>query len=460
MAGWRSSARGGRPRPLQDRAIQDGAIQDRVIQGGAIQGGAIQDPARRAGTAITWVRGSRRRVLATLAAAAVTVGLGVVGTSVALAPTASAATTTGQVTGYQGLCLDDRGAGTANYNPVQVYTCNGSSAQQWTVNTTAATVQVLGKCLDIDAAGTANGTVVDLYDCNGTAAQQWQHQSNGELLNPNSGKCLDDTGYGGSGTQVQIWSCTGTSNQQWTVPSSSGGGGGSGSSLNPSVAPGGNFNLSLWELQLPTGSAGAPTTILPAQLEGAGGFQDSYFFTDSGDGAMTFWDPENGVTTPNSNFSRSELREMTSTGAAANWFAPGTHKLSATLKVTQVPDHVCVGQIHLGSGGSTKPLLELFYYTNGTIKIGIEQTPAGGNEVLYTVGSVPLGSKWSYVIGLSGSTISLVINGGATQTWTASSTFNGYGMYFKAGDYDQTSGSSSSVGAKVGFYALSISHSS
>lgn len=439
MAGWRSSARGGRPRAFQDSAVR-------------------VDTAR-VSTVITWVRGSRRRVLATLAAAAVTVGLGVVGTSVALAPTASAATTTGQVTGYQGLCLDDRGASTANYNPVQVYTCNGSSAQQWTVNTTAGTVQVLGKCLDIDAAGTANGTVVDLYDCNGTAAQQWQHQSNGEFLNPNSGKCLDDTGYGGSGTQVQIWSCTGTSNQQWTVTSGSSGGG-SGSGLNPSVAPGGNFNLSLWELQLPTGSAGAPTTILPAQLEGAGGFQDSYFFTDSGDGAMTFWDPENGVTTPNSNFSRSELREMTPTGAAANWFAPGTHKLSATLKVTQVPDHVCVGQIHLGSGGSTKPLLELFYYANGTIKIGIEQTPAGGNEVLYTVGSVPLGSKWSYVIGLSGSTVSLVINGGSTQTWTASSTFNGYGMYFKAGDYDQTSGSSSSVGAKVGFYALSIAHSS
>jgi hypothetical protein len=32
-------------------------------------------------------------------------------------------------------------------------------------------------------------------------------------------------------------------------------------------------------------------------------------------------------------------------------------------------------------------------------------------------------------------------------------------MYFKAGDYDQTSGSSSSVGAKVEFYALNIAHS-
>ncbi|HEV2635971.1 MAG TPA: polysaccharide lyase family 7 protein [Actinocrinis sp.] len=166
------------------------------------------------------------------------------------------------------------------------------------------------------------------------------------------------------------------------------------------------------------------------------------------------------MTTANSDYSRSELREMTSGGAAANWFAAGTtNKLSATVKATTVPASVCVGQIHLGSGGSTKPLLELFYHSNGEIVMAIEQSPAGGNEVSYDVASVPLGTQWSYTIGLSGSTISLAINGGAARTWTASSTFNGYGMYFKAGDYDQTSGSSSTVGARVEFYALSISHS-
>ena len=124
---------------------------------------------------------------------------------------------TGAITGYEGLCLDDRGASTANYNPIQVYTCNGTDAQQWTVESND-TLQVLGKCLDVYAAGTANGTTVDLYSCNGTGAQDWVPQSNGSLVNPNSGKCLDDTGWGGSGTQVQIWSCTGNANQQWTLP--------------------------------------------------------------------------------------------------------------------------------------------------------------------------------------------------------------------------------------------------
>jgi hypothetical protein len=153
----------------------------------------------------------KRRLLAVLATVALVVGLGM-----AAAHHAQAATT-GPITGYQGLCLDDRAASTALLNPVQVYTCNGTNAQQWTVGS-GNTLQVLGMCLDVNGAGTANGTTVDIYTCNGTGAQVWVPQSNGELLNPNSGKCLDDTGFGGSGTQVQIWACADSSNQQWALP--------------------------------------------------------------------------------------------------------------------------------------------------------------------------------------------------------------------------------------------------
>ncbi len=230
--------------------------------------------------------------------------------------------------------------------------------------------------------------------------------------------------------------------------------------LDPSVAPGGNFDLSLWELQEPVGSPGSPTTFTSSQLEGANGHQDTYFFTDPTDGSMSFWDPENGVTTANSNYPRSELREMTASGAAANWLSPGTHTLSATVKATLIPSHVAVGQIHLGTGtpSSTKPLLELFYASNGDISMNIEQSPAGGNEIPYPAGNVPLGTAWSYVIGLSGETISLVVNGGTPQSWTMSSTFDQEGMYFKAGDYDQSVGTDGTIGAKVQFYALQIFH--
>ncbi|MFJ7276819.1 ricin-type beta-trefoil lectin domain protein [Kitasatospora sp. NPDC098663] len=123
------------------------------------------------------------------------------------------------ITGYGGLCLDDRAASTADYNPVQIYTCNRTPAQQWTVVRAGSTLHVLGKCLDVYAAGTANGTAVDLYTCNNTGSQVWIPRPDGSLYNPQSGRCLDDPGWSTTpGTQVQIWDCTGGANQKWALP--------------------------------------------------------------------------------------------------------------------------------------------------------------------------------------------------------------------------------------------------
>jgi chitinase len=78
---------------------------------------------------------------------------------------------TGQITGYGGKCVDIAGANSANGTAVQLYDCNGTAAQHWTVASDGS-LQALGKCMDITAAGTANGTTVQLYDCNGTGAQK------------------------------------------------------------------------------------------------------------------------------------------------------------------------------------------------------------------------------------------------------------------------------------------------
>jgi glucosylceramidase len=124
----------------------------------------------------------------------------------------------GQITGIGGKCVDAAGANSANGTAVQLYDCNGTAAQQWTVGADG-TIRVLGKCMDLTSAGTANGTQVQLYDCNGTNAQQWMKGASQSLVNPTSGRCLDATGASSAnGTRLQIWDCTGGSNQQWTVP--------------------------------------------------------------------------------------------------------------------------------------------------------------------------------------------------------------------------------------------------
>jgi beta-glucanase (GH16 family) len=124
----------------------------------------------------------------------------------------------GQITGYGGKCVDVNAASSANGTAIQLYDCNGSAAQQWTVGSDQ-TLRALGKCMDLTAAGTANGTQVQLYDCNGTGAQKWQAGSGGSLVNPASGRCLDATGpSSANGTRLQIWDCAGSANQKWTLP--------------------------------------------------------------------------------------------------------------------------------------------------------------------------------------------------------------------------------------------------
>jgi hypothetical protein len=117
-----------------------------------------------------------------------------------------------------GLCLDDSGAGTTDGTHVQIWGCNGTSAQQWTIASNG-TIQTQGGCLDVSGSGTGNGTVVQWWGCDNTGAQQWQVGADNSLINPESGKCLDDPdATTTTGTQLQIYTCNSTDAQNWTLP--------------------------------------------------------------------------------------------------------------------------------------------------------------------------------------------------------------------------------------------------
>ena len=232
------------------------------------------------------------------------------------------------------------------------------------------------------------------------------------------------------------------------------------SSLNPSCAPGGNFDLSVWSLQLPIGSTGSPTTISASALEGCSGYQDAgheYFFTESGDGALVMKVPGSPsssgcVTTTNSLHCRTELRESN----PSSWSpSDATNRLQATLAVTQADDSgygTVVGQIHIDDSVSSKPVCELYYNSNGDITIGVEQTRSGGDSVYTKVGNVAVGTTFSYEIRYESGSLGVAINGGDLQTLDTYS-LDSPPSYFKAGNYNQ-----GDTPSDVHFFAITVSH--
>ncbi|WP_369393670.1 lectin [Streptomyces sp. CG1] len=151
------------------------------------------------------------------------VSLGVLALSAGLLTAAPAQAATGTITGLAGKCLDVAGADSADGTPVQLYDCNGTNAQQWTVGSDG-TIRALGKCLDVTGDSTADGARAQLWSCTGGANQKWTVTAAHDIVNPQADKCLDVTDNNSANTtRIQIWSCTGGANQKWNAPSADSG---------------------------------------------------------------------------------------------------------------------------------------------------------------------------------------------------------------------------------------------
>ncbi|WP_329570641.1 RICIN domain-containing protein [Kitasatospora sp. NBC_01266] len=123
----------------------------------------------------------------------------------------------GRLVGYAGKCVDIDHGSTNRGTPVQIFTCNGTSSQWWTLGVDY-TVRALGMCLNVVNGGTADGNNVEIYTCIGSPSEQWVPQPDGSLKNTGSGKCLDDLGFSTTDrTQLGIWDCNGAANQKWVL---------------------------------------------------------------------------------------------------------------------------------------------------------------------------------------------------------------------------------------------------
>jgi chitinase len=66
------------------------------------------------------------------------------------------------------------GASTSPKATADVYTCNGSVSEFWTVHSDGTiTGNNSGLCLSVTGGSTASGATVDIYTCNASASEYW-----------------------------------------------------------------------------------------------------------------------------------------------------------------------------------------------------------------------------------------------------------------------------------------------
>ncbi|HWG26325.1 ricin-type beta-trefoil lectin domain protein [Actinospica sp.] len=117
-----------------------------------------------------------------------------------------------------GKCLSDTGGSTTLKTTADIYTCNGSAAQNWTVNSSGTMVDGNGLCLSVSGSSTTSGATTDVYTCNGSAPENWTVNSGGTIVNKNSGLCLSVTGSStANSATADIYTCNGSASENWTV---------------------------------------------------------------------------------------------------------------------------------------------------------------------------------------------------------------------------------------------------
>ncbi|MFD7438101.1 ricin-type beta-trefoil lectin domain protein [Streptomyces sp. NPDC059861] len=127
-----------------------------------------------------------------------------------------------EVPGARGNCLDVQGGGKTNGTPVQIYTCNGGAAQQWTLEGSEDDLHLRNvgsqKCLDVAGNASSNGTKIQISDCYKSAGQSWEGdvRATSPLKSATTGKCLDLSAFTKS-TDARLWDCKNAASQKFLI---------------------------------------------------------------------------------------------------------------------------------------------------------------------------------------------------------------------------------------------------
>jgi hypothetical protein len=223
--------------------------------------------------------------------------------------------------------------------------------------------------------------------------------------------------------------------------------------LQPLVAgaevPGDVLDLENWFLTLPVGLPGDPDSIDQPELLT---YRSEWFdLTPDGTGVV-FRAPAGGVTTENSKYPRSELREMNGEEKAAWSNTEGTHVLESRQAITKVPPvkpEVSAAQIHDGGDDVMQIRLEgstlVAQYADGAEQIVIDP-------------DYQLGTPYDLRIVAADGRITVFYDGEQAAVIERS----GSSWYWKVGAYTQSNperGDAPDALGEVVVYSLSLEHS-
>jgi Alginate lyase len=217
----------------------------------------------------------------------------------------------------------------------------------------------------------------------------------------------------------------------------------------PARYPGELLDLRNWYLTLPSGEEGRPDTVEQPALDTYG---SSWFGLDDGGDGVVFTANAGGVTTKNSSYPRSELREMNGTEKAAWSNTGGTHTLEVRQAVLSVPSakpEVVTAQIHDASDDVMEIRLEgerlIAQYDDGHENITVDP-------------SYVLGTPFNLRIVAADGRIDVFYN----DEHRAEIRRTGSGWYFKTGSYLQSNpekGDAPDAVARVVLYSVQVTHS-
>lgn len=206
-------------------------------------------------------------------------------------------------------------------------------------------------------------------------------------------------------------------------------------------------DLTIWKLTLPDTSE-----IGPDELQTFS--QPPEYWKDSARGGVVFRANAGGPSTGGSDYSRSELRELTGgKDEGKGWTnSSGVHEMTITQTILAVPTDtkaVVAGQIHDDEDDVVRILLR-----DGVLSASFS-LGKGKDKILELDPNYKVGTKFTVKITATGGKTSVTYSGTTTKTVTFDRAYDG--AYFKAGVYTQSKKEGAGYGEVI-IHGLSVTH--